>query len=315
MENKYNYSFIIPHKNIPDLLRRCVSSIPRRNDVQIIIVDDNSDEQKVDFSNFPFQDDPHVEVYFDKTGKGAGHARNVGLEHAQGKWLVFVDADDYLLYNINDILDEYLNSDSDIIYFMSNNVDSITYLNEKVNDRCELINRLVRNYLSDKSQEDMLRFTHVPPWGKLVRREIVVKNNIKFEEIKRFNDVHFSYKSAFYANKIEARAIAMYCLTSRNDNITSVVSSDTWLLFVQVWVRFMKFLKEKKKEQSPAFEYAEKLVFYKLVSMHKKDVTMYEDAIAFMKDSGFTDLYISKKYSKYHRRALASDLKKILRIK
>jgi glycosyltransferase involved in cell wall biosynthesis len=42
----YNYSFIIPHKNCPDLLQRCVDSIPDRDDVQVIVVDDNSDEGK-----------------------------------------------------------------------------------------------------------------------------------------------------------------------------------------------------------------------------------------------------------------------------
>ena len=42
----YNYSFIIPHKNCPDLLQRCVDSIPERDDVQVIVVDDNSDDSK-----------------------------------------------------------------------------------------------------------------------------------------------------------------------------------------------------------------------------------------------------------------------------
>jgi len=44
-----NYSFIIPHKNCPDLLQRCVDSIPERDDVQVIVVDDNSDEGKKNY--------------------------------------------------------------------------------------------------------------------------------------------------------------------------------------------------------------------------------------------------------------------------
>lgn len=47
------YSIIIPHKNIPDLLRRCLDSIPQRPDIQIIVVDDNSSPDKVDFAHFP----------------------------------------------------------------------------------------------------------------------------------------------------------------------------------------------------------------------------------------------------------------------
>ena len=48
----YNYSIIIPHKNIPELLQRCLDSIPKREDIQIIVVDDNSDTNKVDFNSF-----------------------------------------------------------------------------------------------------------------------------------------------------------------------------------------------------------------------------------------------------------------------
>ena len=40
----FNYSIIIPHRNIPQLLQRCIDSIPSRDDLQIIIVDDNSDD-------------------------------------------------------------------------------------------------------------------------------------------------------------------------------------------------------------------------------------------------------------------------------
>ena len=47
-----NYSIIIPHKNIPNLLQRCLDSIPNREDVQIIVVDDNSDPNIVDLISF-----------------------------------------------------------------------------------------------------------------------------------------------------------------------------------------------------------------------------------------------------------------------
>lgn len=48
-----NYSIIIPHKNTPDLLQYCLDSIPVRDNVLVIVVDDNSDTNKVDFNNFP----------------------------------------------------------------------------------------------------------------------------------------------------------------------------------------------------------------------------------------------------------------------
>ena len=90
-----NYSIIIPHKNIPKLLQRCLNSIPQRDDLEIIVVDDNSDPSIVDFGQFPGAGRSDVSFFFDKSGKGAGRARNIGLQHAQGKWLLFADADDF----------------------------------------------------------------------------------------------------------------------------------------------------------------------------------------------------------------------------
>ena len=109
-----NYSIIIPHKNTPKLLQRCLNSIPVRNDVQIIIVDDNSDPEIVDFKQFPGLNNPNTEVIFTKEGKGAGYARNTGLSKAVGKWTLFADSDDFYNYCINDIMDEYNLSINDI---------------------------------------------------------------------------------------------------------------------------------------------------------------------------------------------------------
>ena len=66
INNSINYSIIIPHKNSPLLLERCLESIPIRDDLQIIIVDDNSDPEVVNFSKFPGLDRLNTEVYFTK---------------------------------------------------------------------------------------------------------------------------------------------------------------------------------------------------------------------------------------------------------
>ena len=66
-----NYSIIIPHKNIPNLLQRCLDSIPNREDVQIIVVDDNSDPNIVDFDKFHGLIICNVEVFFTNVGNVA----------------------------------------------------------------------------------------------------------------------------------------------------------------------------------------------------------------------------------------------------
>ena len=57
-------------------------------------MDDNSNPPKVDFEKLSGLDKPNTEVYFDKSNKGAGRARNIGLEQANGEGMIFADCDD-----------------------------------------------------------------------------------------------------------------------------------------------------------------------------------------------------------------------------
>ena len=217
MNREINYSIIIPHKNIPKLLQRCLDSIPRREDVQIIVVDDNSDSNKVDFEHFPGLGDPLVEVIFTKEGKGAGYARNVGLTKAIGKWLLFADADDFYNYCISDVLDEYVDSDADIIYFKHNSLDSDMYT---ITHRCAFFDTYIDYWLySNKKADYFLRYKHTSVWTKLFRKEFIVRNCILFDEVYKSNDVTFAYLAGFFANSINVDSRAIYCTTLRQGSI------------------------------------------------------------------------------------------------
>ena len=120
MKNKIAYSVIIPHHDTPDLLQRCLESIPRREDLEIIIVDDNSNLSKEDFDTFPGLGEKNVEVIFSKEGRGAGYVRNLGVEKSSGDWLIFADADDFFTSNMAFVLDKYKNNHTlDLVFFNS----------------------------------------------------------------------------------------------------------------------------------------------------------------------------------------------------
>ena len=215
MNRDINYSIIIPHKNIPDLLQRCLASIPRREDVQIIVVDDNSDSDKMDFDHFPGLGDPFVEVFFTKEGKGAGYARNVGLTKAVGKWLLFADADDYFNKTINDILDEYIDSSADIIYFK--HVSLGPYKNSYNNK----FNTYIDYWLYSPQKADyFLRYKNTTVWAKIFKRDLINKNAVKFDEVFIFNDVTFTYLAGFYAGLIQVDPRILYNLIARRNSIT-----------------------------------------------------------------------------------------------
>ena len=122
----HKYSIVIPHYNTPKLLTRCLDTIPEREDIQVIVVDDNSSSEFVDFNNFPGKVRANVTVIFDKIGGGAGHARNQALNLADGKWVIFVDSDDFFTKNSFSVFDSCSESDADVILFKVDCVDTDT---------------------------------------------------------------------------------------------------------------------------------------------------------------------------------------------
>ena len=225
----YNYSVIIPHKNIPDLLERCLASIPRRDDVQIIVVDDNSSPEIVDFNNFPGINDPYVEIYFSKVilferigSSGAGHARNIGLSHARGRWITFVDADDFFNACIGECMEEYCDDPHDIIFFRHNSVFSETL---EPTNRSEYRNKYISKVLSGGNL-DLLRYRSTVPWGKFIKREILENNHVFFEEVFFCEDMVFSAKSGFFAKKLKVSEEVAYCATERKNSLTDPTEKD-----------------------------------------------------------------------------------------
>ena len=241
-----DYSVIIPHKNIPKLLQRCLDSIPKRDDLEIIVVDDNSDSDVVDFDNFPGKERKDTYLVFDKSGNGAGRARNIGLQHAQGKWLLFADSDDYFNYCINDILTEYREDESDIVFFSASSVDCESYNNVP---RADAVSEMIVNYLQGRPHSElMLRYCLACPWGKLVKRKLVIDNNILFQETSRCNDVKFSYLIGHYSKTIHVDKRALYCLTYRGTSISNSLEERRVLDEVRVEAERDFFLKKEHVE-------------------------------------------------------------------
>lgn len=201
----YKYSFIIPHKNCPDLLQRCVASIPKRDDVQIIVVDDNSIEGKK--PALPELKGLEIVLLDSSLSKGAGRARNVGLTKAEGEWLLFADADDYYeKENLDTLLKKYEDEvDTDIVYLNSRLFD------ENGVFRSHPIDQLIKDYLDSKAESEMhLRYSVWTPWTRMVRRRMVRKYEFEFEEVPAGNDKNFCLECSRHAEVIAVEPNIIY---------------------------------------------------------------------------------------------------------
>ena len=218
MKVALQYSIIIPHKDIPDLLQRCLDSIPVRDDVQVIVVDDNSDPGKVDFDHFPQWEGRRYEYYLTKEGKGAGYARNIGLDHAKGRWVVFADADDFFAQDFNALLDEMVDAKEDLIFFDYINVlsDNIT---QQVNQRMWFSNSM-KSYREGSKSKKKFRTLIPVAWCRLVKRDLIEKSHIRFSETKWSNDVAFTAQVNSMAKTFQVSSTVGYVLTQRKNSLT-----------------------------------------------------------------------------------------------
>ena len=246
------FSVIIPHHDIPDLLRRCLASIPDIPEVQVIIVDDNSSVDKVDFNNFPGKDRKYTTVVFDKSGGGAGRARNIGMEHAEGQWLVFADSDDFFVNGAFDILAKHKDDSKDIILFKADSVDSEDY---SPSDRHLLLNKAIDDALRGVITNRQAVLKLPAPWCKMFRRKYIQEKGALFDEIYANNDMMFVLKATCWA-KEDAVAVAdeqLYTVTTRKGSLEDMkkTSPRNYLCMLDVLIRCNKFCKDGTYDKRP----------------------------------------------------------------
>ena len=202
MNNDITYSIIIPHKNSQTLLRRCLSSIPIRKDVQVIVVDDKSDD-------FELVRDvvgtfPQILLCVNE-GKGAGGARNTGLTKALGKWLLFADCDDYYVDGFLEELDKYVYSEYDVIYF-----NFYQYIEGKEKPVYEKVCNYIKKCAEGSLSIDYVKYKNNAPWCKMVRRSFINLFQIHFEEIPKANDKYFSYQLGYFCRNYKVIDCCLY---------------------------------------------------------------------------------------------------------
>ena len=242
MEKQYNYTIIIPHYKIIDLLGRALASIPDREDIQILVVDDNSGIEECEFEKLNNFQKANCKFIFTYKSKGAGYVRNVGLKQAVGEWLLFLDADDFFDKQAFDIFDEYKNSNDDIIYF---NTRSVFFDSLLPSNRFSIYKAYVE--FCDNADEyklNLLKFAHSVPVAKMIRHRLVSENNIVFDETCYCNDSMFAVKVAINAKSVFIDKREVYVVTEREGSLVTNPKLEAIKIRYEVQLRVNKLIRE-----------------------------------------------------------------------
>lgn len=197
-------SVILPGHNVAQFLDQCLSSVCNQTlqDIEIIYVDDGSVDNSLEIAKKFAENDRRITVVSQKN-RNAGVARNAGLAIARGKYLSFLDSDDFFEPNMHETLyKRATETNADIVM-----CDTFLYDDQEQTDRTaewtlrsDLANKDVFSYRD--LPDDIYRLSNCWVWNRLYRAEFIRDNKILFQSLAFSNDVYFSCVTMVLASTI-----------------------------------------------------------------------------------------------------------------
>ena len=222
MKEQPQVSIIVPVYNVENYIERCLNSLVNQTfkDIEIITINDGSTDKSLELINKYVKEDIRVSV-IDLGDEGVSYCRNLGIEKANGKYIMFVDSDDWIDSSMVEVMYKKAEENkldlvmcSYIREFKDHSKEKIFNLPQEIiykdNEvKNELLRKLVGPIKEELSNPEMLDALGTV-WGKLYRADILKENKIKFVDLKEigsaedtlFNIFTFNYLSkVMFLNK------------------------------------------------------------------------------------------------------------------
>lgn len=186
-------SIIVPIYNAENYLDKCIESLlnQTKKEIEIILINDGStDNSEKIIKSYK---DKRIK-YFKNENQGIGKTRNFGIEKAKGKYLMFVDSDDYIDKNMAKLMFDKA---------FSNSLDMVVCDYYKVINNENIEEKLPSfKPTTLKNSPNLLYDINLSPWNKIYKTSLVKDNNIRFVEDLKYEDAPFVIETLDKANKI-----------------------------------------------------------------------------------------------------------------
>lgn len=234
-----DFSVIVPcWRGAIKFLPKLFDSIPETNGIEIIVVDNSKEHVCREEIESPRE----ITLLHSAPNRHAGGSRNDGMSVANGKWLLFADADDYYTTDAFDIYYSKVNTDAEIVYTGMGGIYEDT---GEVSHRGDEYATMVHDYCAGLSDETVLRYRFSSPCCKMVSHDLVIRHQLKFDEIRASNDTYFSLTSGYYAKSIEAVDAVTYIASVNRGSLTKRKDYDVLSARLYAIMHCNQFLKTK----------------------------------------------------------------------
>ena len=216
-------SVIIPVYNVEQYLEQCLDSVIKQTlkDIEIICVDDGSTDKSLEILNKYQEKDDRVTVLTQKNLR-AGVARNTGLKVARGKYLSFLDSDDFFdPHMLEDMYNKAEKDKSDIVICEFREYNTITKTSvQKARIKKRFVDKSPFSPVSVKNE--LFDFGGLNAWTKLFRRQLFVDNDLHFETCLCCNDMTCVCTAMAAAKRISIIPKPyVYYRTHQSNNLTA----------------------------------------------------------------------------------------------
>ena len=256
---KIKVSVIIPVYNVEKYIRQCLESVINQTlkDIEIIVVNDGTKDNSMKIVE-EYLSDERIKI-INKENGGLSSARNAGMREAQGKYIYFIDSDDFADKEVLSTL--YENSENEKMDIVFSN---FSYYNDKTKKekRAKFIfpfkEKISKGYYYLYNGEE------INVWNRLYKKDFLEKYNFQFIEGIIYEDQDFEFKTIILAEKI--KYVANYGYKYRVEREGSIMSS-------QKKEKSLKSVQILKREMSKFFsninlnEFQKIRVYFKLLSL------------------------------------------------
>lgn len=236
MESETFLSLIVPVYNVAPYVEQCIRSLYQQDipveDYEVIVVDDCSTDNSKDIVIGLQQKFPTLRLIALSVNVKLGSARNIGLQHSVGKYIWFIDSDDYIQHNILKTLGQELNyHQPEILHF--------DY--QVVNDDGSIIPYHTHYTLEICSGAEFYFNSNelwwekgVEAWRRICKKSFLTKNSLEFAEKVMFEDSDYSIKMFAIAQRVKHIDIAPYFY---RNNSTSITNSSVSPAHLKYWIQ------------------------------------------------------------------------------
>lgn len=220
-------SIIVPVYNVSDYISQCLTSLIKQTlkEIEVIVIDDCGQDDSMNKAARFCEQDNRIRIIKNETNQGVAETRNIGISYARGKYIAFLDSDDFVdreyyekLYDLAEKNDADIAYSNVAFYYSEQNIQHSGWFKE----------RLFRNgkALLKTPQDRQNVIDACCCWNKIYKKDFIEKYHFNFPKGLYLEDIPFTFATSILANKLIGDPNTTLFYRQRNTNIMSQLSNN-----------------------------------------------------------------------------------------